>query len=66
MKKNQSLKIMAWILIIIGAYDILNLLFKLGAGQSAYISNADVSGIIFLILGLLLLWRAKKGNNPNT
>ena len=60
MKNIKAFKTGGIILIIIGIYLIANLIFKLFAGQSNYISTSDMSGIVWLALGLILFWRYKK------
>jgi len=59
MKNNKILRVVAWILVVFGVFDIFDLIFKLSVGQGVYI-NDDIVGIIFLILGVAILYRFKK------
>lgn len=52
---NKVFKVLGLVFTTIGAYFTLNLLYKTFAGEVPYIHNSDISGVPWLIIGIICL-----------
>ena len=53
-------KIVGWLLILWGAFGILDLIYKIIYNQADAIHRGNITGVIWLIVGIVLIIKSRK------